>query len=202
MPKVIGITGGIATGKSTVLRLFGEFGAQTLSADDLAREVLARDGSAYHQTVEHFGDSILRPDGEIDRQALAAIVFADPDARAHINRITHPQIISAMQQAIDSFRKKPPAPDAVLALEIPLLVECGLESMVDKVVVVATEQAMQQSRLTYRSGLSAEDVERRIAAQMPIERKAEHADFVIWNNSSMEDLRRSCSALWHEIHLL
>lgn len=202
MPKVIGITGGIATGKSTVLRLFGEFGARTLSADDLARDVLAKDGPAYHQTIERFGEGILKPGGEIDRPALAAIVFSDSQARADLNGITHPHIISAMQQAIDGFRNAPPAPDAVMALEIPLLVECGLEGMVDEVVVVAAEHETQQSRLTNRKGLTAEEARQRIAAQMPIERKVERADRVIWNSGSIEDLRGSVHAVWDEIHLL
>lgn len=201
MPKVIGVTGGIATGKSTVTRMFAELGAETISADEFARLVLAKDGPAYRQTIEHFGEGITTPDGEIDRAALGAIVFSDPQALAALNDITHPHIISAMQDRIDRFRQHPPAPDAVMAAEIPLLIECELEGVVDEVVVVAAEPETQQCRLTSRSGLTAEEARRRIAAQMPIEHKIERADRVIWNSGSIDDLRGSVAAVWDEMHL-
>lgn len=201
MPKVLGITGGIATGKSTVLRMLGELGAETLSADDLAREVLAKGSEGYRETVERFGDAILTPDGEIDRPALAAIVFGDESARQVLNAITHPRIIAAIQRRIDEFRTKPPSPDAVLAVEIPLLIECGLEEIVDEVVVVAAEPATQVSRLTTRSRMSAEQARRRLAAQMPIESKIEHADRVIRNEGTMEELREAVRATWQDIGL-
>lgn len=202
MPKVIGITGGIASGKSTVLRLFGELGARVLSADDLARDVLAKGGPAHREAIERFGEGIVGLDGEIDRPTLGGIVFSDPTARADLNAITHPHIISAMQRGIDDFRSTPQEPGAVLAVEIPLLIECGLEGMVDEVVVVAAEPETQQSRLTSRSGLSAEQARQRIAAQIPIEHKVERADRVIWNNGSLEDLRALVHAAWDEMHLL
>lgn len=201
MPKVLGITGGIATGKSTVLRMLGELGAETLSADDLAREVLAKGSEGYRETVERFGDAILTPDGEIDRSALAAIVFGDESARQVLNSITHPRIIAAIQRRIDEFRTDPPSPDAVLAVEIPLLIECGLEEIVDEVVVVAAEPATQVSRLTTRSRMSAEEARRRLAAQMPIESKIEHADRVIRNEGTMEELREAVRATWQDIGL-
>jgi dephospho-CoA kinase len=202
MPKVIGVTGGIATGKSTVTRLFQELGALTLSADDIARDVLARDGAAYKETVERFGRGILQPDGEIDRAALGAVVFADSQARADLNELTHPHIISTIQAFIDRFRMAPPAPDSVMVVEIPLLMECGLQSIVDEVVVVAAEPQTQECRLTTRSNLTAEEARRRIEAQMPIELKVERADRVIWNTGSLDDLRDSVRAVWDEMHLL
>lgn len=201
MPKVLGITGGIATGKSAVLRMLKELGAQTLSADDLAREVLSRNTPAYRDAVARFGETIRTPDGEIDRAALGAIVFSDPEARKALNEITHPRIIALMQDRIDRFRTAPPAPDAVLAVEVPLLVECGLEGTVDEVVVVAAEPETQESRLTTRSGLSAEDARRRIASQMPMDRKIERADRVIRNDGSLGDLQESVRAMWDEFHL-
>jgi len=199
MPRVIGITGGIATGKSTVLRMFGELGAETLSADDLARQALAKGTEAYRETVERFGDGILTPDGEIDRSALGAIVFADESARQDLNAITHPRVISAIQRRIDEFRTNPPSPNAVLAIEIPLLVECGLEAIVDEVVVVSAEPATQVSRLTTRSRMSAEEARRRLAAQMPIERKIQHADRVIRNEGTLEELREAVRAAWEDV---
>lgn len=201
MPRVLGITGGIATGKSTVLRMLGELGAETLSADDLAREVLARGTEGYRETVERFGNGILTPDGEIDRSALGAIVFTDESARQVLNSITHPRIISAIQHRIDEFRRNPPSPNAVLAVEIPLLVECGLEGIVDEVVVVSAEPATQVSRLTTRSRMSVEEARRRLAAQMPIERKIERADRVIRNEGTLEELWEAVRAAWQDIGL-
>lgn len=202
MARVIGITGGVATGKSTVTRMFGELGAQMISADELARDVLAKGGAAYPDTIKRFGKGILAENGEIDRAALGSIVFSDPEARADLNAITHPHIIAAMRQAIDRFRKAPPAPDAVMVAEIPLLLECGLTEIVDEVLVVAAEPETQQCRLTTRSKLTAEEARRRIESQMRIEQKVERADRVIWNSGSIEHLREAVKAVWHEIHLL
>ena len=202
MPKVIGITGGIATGKSTVLRMFAELGAEVLSADDLAREVLAKGSDGYSETVERFGAGIVEADGEIDRCLLASIIFSDAEARRDLNDITHPRIIAAMNERIERFRAHPGAPDSVLAVEIPLLIECGLEATVDKVLVVAGEPATQVSRLTTRSDVSVAEANRRIAAQMQIERKIERADWVVYNDGSVESLESFVRAVWDEIHLL
>ena len=202
MQKVIGITGGIATGKSTVARMFAELGAEVLSADDLAREVLAKGSDGYSETVERFGEGICKADGEIDRCLLASIIFSDAEAIRDLNDITHPRIIAAMSERIERFRAHPNAPDCVLAVEIPLLIECGLEATVDKVLVVAGEPGTQVSRLTTRSGVSVAEAKSRIAAQMPIERKIERADWVIYNDGSVESLESSVRAVWDEIHLL
>lgn len=201
MARVLGITGGIGTGKSTVLQMLGELGAWTLSADVIAREVLAKGKPAYHQVVERFGEEILARDGGIDRPRLADIIFNDLQARRDLNDITHPIIIKQTQENIDRFRDNPPAPDAVLAVEIPLLIECGLEHIVDEVILVAAEQETQLCRLTKRSGISREEAHRRIAAQMPIEQKISHADRVIRNDGSLESLRADVKRVWDEIHL-
>ncbi len=179
--------------------MLGELGAETLSADDLARETLARGTEGYAETVERFGRDILQPDGEIDRAALGAIVFSDDAARQALNQITHPRIIAAMQRRIDSFRSDPPEPGSVLAVEIPLLVECGLEGMVDEVVVVSAEHETQVSRLTTRSCMRDEEARRRLAAQIPIGQKVERADRVIANEGTMEELRRSVGDAWEDI---
>lgn len=202
MAFVLGITGGIGTGKSTVLKMFAGLGAETLSADDIAREVLAKDSPAYYDTVEHFGKSILTPDTEIDRRALAEIIFHDPDARKTLESITHPRIITETQNRINRFRLNPPVPNAVLAVEIPLLIECGLDDIVDEVLVVAAEQVTQLNRLISRSGLTDEEAVRRINAQMPIEQKISRADRVIWNDGSLQLLESSVRRIWDEIRLL
>ncbi len=199
MVRVLGITGGIATGKTTVMKILGELGAATLSADDIAREVLSRCNPAYHEVVEHFGTGILQPDENINRELLARIIFDDPCARETLNKITHPRIIQRIKEHIDRFRDAPPKPDAVLAVEIPLLIECGLENMVDEVVVVAAEQDTQVGRLTSRSVISREEAVRRISAQMPIDEKVRRAKRVIWNDGSLEDLAESIERFWKEI---
>jgi dephospho-CoA kinase len=201
MPRVIGITGGIATGKSSVLAMLAELGAEVLSADEVAREVLAKGSEAYLEAIERFGESILKSNGEIDRAALGAIIFSDAQARSDLNDITHPPIIVRIRERIERFRANPPAAGSVLAVEIPLLVECGLEETVDAVLVVAAEHETQVSRLTRRRGVSVTEANRRIAAQMPIERKIECADWVIYNDGSLESLESSVRAVWGEIRL-
>lgn len=185
-----------------MLRLFADLGARTLSADDLAREVLAKGGAAYAATIARFGQGIVKPDGEIDRSILGEIIFADPDARRDLNDLTHPHIIAAMRERVERFRAHPPSTDAVLALEVPLLIECGLQGLVDEVLVVAAEPQTQESRLTKRSGVSIEHARSRMAAQMPIERKIERADRVVYNDGSLGLLEAAVRAIWDEIHLL
>jgi len=195
---VLGITGGIATGKSTVLGMLARLGALTLSADEIAREVLAKGGPAYRQVVERFGPAVVDPEAQIARSVLATVIFDDHKAREDLNRITHPHIIRSMKAHIDRFRASPPCPEAVLAVEIPLLIECGLEEMVDQVLLVAAEQDVQVGRLTNRSGVSREEALRRIASQMPMAAKIERADRVICNDGSMENLERKVRSFWRE----
>lgn len=202
MAYVLGITGGIGTGKSTALKIFGSLGAKTLSADDIAREMLSKGTSAYRDVLEHFGKEILREDGEIDRAKLGSIVFRDPEARAMLNDITHPRIVSQIEEKIREFRKDHQERGAVLAVEIPLLVECGLNTIVDEVLLIAAEQGTQLSRLTSRSGLSSEEALLRINAQMPMSEKTHHADRVIWNDGPIECLQRAVRGVWDEIRLL
>jgi len=199
VPLVLGITGGVASGKSTVLEMLGGLGAQTLSADDIAREVLSTSGPAYREVLDRFGPAIVDASGEIDRPALARIIFEDDEARRELNRITHPHIIERLKARIDRFRESYSGSDAVLAVEIPLLYECGLEKTVDRVLVVAAEQDLQARRLTTRSGVGRDEALRRIASQIPISEKILRSDYVIRNDGSIEDLRRKVESLWHEI---
>lgn len=202
MSRVIGITGGIATGKSTVLHMFAELGAEVLSADDLAREAIGKGGPAYAAVVKRFGQDIVAENGEIDRPRLAGIIFASAEARRDLNDLTHPYIISSIRERISRFRADPLSSSAILAVEIPLLFECGLDALVDEVIVVAAEPETQESRLTTRRGSSVDQAQSRIAAQMPMEQKIERADRVIWNNGSMESLEQSVRGVWDEIRLL
>lgn len=201
MAYVLGITGGIASGKSTVLKLFEALGAETLSADDLAREVLTKGGRGYDEVVACFGSGILDKGGEIDRRRLGEMVFADPKAREKLNSITHPLIIERLRQAVDEFRRRYPGRGSVLAVEIPLLFECGLEGLVDEVVVVAAEQATQLNRLTSVGGLSREQAEARIRSQMPIAEKIRRAGRVVYNDGEIQSLEEAVRRIWGEICL-
>ena len=201
MALVLGVTGGVGTGKSTVLGMLARLGAETVDADEIAHDVLARDTPAYQRVVERFGEQVLATDRQIDRSALGSIVFRDPDARKFLEDVTHPAIIARMQALIDGFRANPPSADAVLALEIPLLFECGLEDTVDQVMVVAAEQRTQVDRLTTGGAASREEALRRIAAQMPLAHKIDRADKVIWNDGMLQALECSVRAAWGEILL-
>lgn len=195
---MIGITGGIASGKSTVLEMLRQRGAETLSADDVARQVLSKGRPAYQEVLDRFGTAITDADGEIDRSVLAKIIFADEKARRDLNRITHPRIIQEIRAAIEGFRKCSKG-TSVLAIEIPLLYECGLECIVDYVVVVAAEQGIQVHRLTTRTGITPEEAIRRINSQLPMSEKVRKADFVVWNNGNLQDLEEAVDDLWRRL---
>lgn len=202
MAFVLGITGGIGTGKSTVLKMFGELGAETLSADVIAREVLEKGTEAFSEVIRWFGRDVVAENGEIDRLLLAKRIFSDSKARKDLDSITHPKIISQLEERISLFREAHKAPGSVLAVEVPLLIECGLERKVDKVLVVAAEQGTQVSRLTSRSEISEMEAKERIAAQIPLESKIARADWVVWNDGSLENLKHKVEIIWDEIRLL
>ncbi|MCE5323445.1 dephospho-CoA kinase [bacterium] len=201
MAYVIGITGGIGTGKSTVLGMLSELGARVLSADNVAKQILDIDEPAYREVCERFGDDVLLADGQINRSALGRIVFSDSKARADLDAITHPRIIEKINRTIEEYRKDP-GDDKVFAIEIPLLMECNMEYMLDEVIVVAAEQETQIHRLTSRSGISHDEALRRIDSQMPMDIKVRRADRVIRNDADLVNLRKSVEDVWYEILLL
>lgn len=190
MAAVIGVTGGIGSGKSTVVGMFGDLGAETASADKIARDVLSPGQPAVWEAVKLFGKEIVGPGGEIDRRKLSERIFADAEARRNLDNITHPRIIARLDEIIKDFRTRRGAcKDAVLAVEIPLLFECGLENAVDIVVVTAAEQETLLNRLMSRSKLSREAALLRLSAQLPLSEKIERADCVIWTDRGLEQTR-------------
>ena len=192
---VIGVTGGIGTGKSTVLAILSDLGAVTLSADEAAREVVASGTDGLRRVTEAFGPELIRGDGSLDRVSLANIVFADPAARKRLDEITHPLIIELLRRRIDDARRSNP-PRAVIAVEVPLLYEAGMESWFDQVIVVSVPAATQAVRLQARGEMSEGDAHARIDAQMPLAEKEARADFVIANTGDVSSLRRSVEELW------
>ncbi|WP_164216799.1 dephospho-CoA kinase [Virgibacillus sp. YIM 98842] len=181
MTLVIGLTGSIASGKSTVSLMFDEFDIPVIDADKLSREVVRPGEEAYKKIVEAFGEKILREDLTLDREALGQIVFADEVKRNTLNQIVHPAVRESMLMKRDAYvkdRKK------CVVLDIPLLFESKLTHFVDKTLVVYVDESVQLERLMERNGYSNEEAMQRISAQIPVKEKAELADRVIDNNGS------------------
>ncbi|MEW5734980.1 MAG: dephospho-CoA kinase [Thermodesulfobacteriota bacterium] len=198
---IVGITGSIGTGKSTVSKMFGEMGAVVIDYDLLAREAVLPGRPAYNAIVKRFGASFLSPDGTIARDKLGDLVFRDPDARRDLNAIVHPEVFTAdLSLTRDVLARNP---QAVIVKEIPLLTQIGIDpkSLVDKVVVVSACRATQIARVCGR-GFTPEQAEERVASQAPIQETEGFADFVIQNDGSLEDtraqVRRVYSALAEE----
>jgi dephospho-CoA kinase len=182
---VFGLTGGIGSGKSTVAARFRERGLPIIDADELAREVVRPGSTGLSEIVESFG-SVLDARGALDRSKLASIVFADADARARLNAITHPRV---RDLAVERTLALNQAGEPLACYEVPLLVESGLTEALRPLVVVATSVATQLARTLARGGTTEDDARARIAAQMPLTEKAKLADFVIDNEGTLEELR-------------
>ena len=195
---VIGITGGIATGKSQVTGLFASKGATTFSADEAARAVLNKNGPALQEIAQAFGSDTLRPDGQLNRAALARVVFQDPKARETLNRIMHPPIRRLLRDQIEAAQDDLP-PGSVIAVEIPLLFENNLQAWFERIVVVTTSETVQIARLRARDGLSEVEARKRLAAQWPLAEKVARADDVIVNEGTQEDLAQAVDALWKRL---
>ncbi|MBF2053453.1 MAG: dephospho-CoA kinase [Candidatus Sericytochromatia bacterium] len=184
----IGLTGGIASGKSTVTELLQAAGALILDADLLAHELMQPEGPAYAEILTAFGPDILQPDGQIDRQKLGAHVFENPAALARLNACVHPHVHAALRARSQSLASAAAQADKnwLLISAIPLLYENKLESLFDKVLVVYCSENQQMQRLMARNQLSENAARQRIAAQLPIESKKARADAVIDNSGTLE----------------
>lgn len=190
---ILGLTGGIATGKSTVAKMLVELGAAHVDADSLAREAVAVGEPAWRAIADYFGPSVFREDGSLDRKALAGLVFSDPQALAALNAITHPPIIALARKRLDEARS---GGALVCVLEAPLLYESGLDSEVDLTVVVTASEATQLARLLTREQLTEEEARLRVRAQLPLEEKVRRADFCIDNDGPLPGTRRQVQDLW------
>ncbi|KRT75669.1 MAG: CoaE, dephospho-CoA kinase, dephospho-CoA kinase [Armatimonadetes bacterium CSP1-3] len=200
MARVIGLTGGLASGKSTVAALFRELGAVVISADAIARDVVEPGTEAYQEILEAFGSEALTADGRIDRPRLAARIFADPAARARLNEITHPHIRARIAEAVRRLQAELRA-DALIILEIPLLLDTAPRGAyaLEAVIVVTADEATQIERLRRRDGVTEEEARRRLLAQRPLAEKVAEADWVIDNSGSPEETRRQVESLWRRL---
>jgi len=189
---ILGITGGIATGKSSVAKIFRELGAAVLSADELAREVAAPGSPLLARLAERFGAAVLRDDGGLDRPALAAVIFADPQARRDLDGLMHPAIAALAQARLRELAASAP----LVVYEAPLLFEAGAEGRVDAVLVVVADEETQLRRLMARDGFDEGAARARIAAQMPLAEKVRRADYVIDNSRSPEAVEQAVRELF------
>lgn len=189
----VGLTGGIASGKSTVSRMLGELGVPVIDADLLAREAVAPGSAALGAIAEAFGEEVLAVEGGLNRARLGEIVFADPGKRKILEGILHPLIIAEQDRRLDALEAAGAAPLAVV--DAAVMIESGSWRRFDAIVVVACEEAQQISRLRRRGGMSEEEARRRVAAQMPLGEKVRYADHVIDNRGSVAEARRQAEAL-------
>ena len=190
--RVLGLTGGIGSGKSTVAEMFAELGAEIIDADRLARDVVEPGQPALDEIVTRFGSGILLADGRLDRHQLGRLIFADAAARADLDAITHPRIRERMEAAVTARRDR----KGVLILDIPLLYENARTQLVEEAIVVWVDPPTQVRRLIERGGLTAEEIRQRIAAQMPLDEKRALADYVIDNRGSKDATRRQVEAIY------
>jgi dephospho-CoA kinase len=194
---VIGLTGNFGTGKTTVSQILAELGAVIIDADKLGHGLLQPDAETYGEIVAAFGKSILKPNGEIDRNKLGKLVFADAAALSRLNRILHPRIYEIAERKVEEYRQ---AGIRVVVLEAALLIEAdGLKHLVDQVWVTTAPEATILRRLKSERGLKEEQVLARLQAQMSSEEKAKRADVVINTDCSLNELRKRVTELWHNL---
>ena len=184
----VGLTGSIAVGKSFVLGILAELGCRVLDADMTAREAVAPATPGLHAVVSAFGNEIVREDGTLDRARLAAIVFSDEAKRLLLNSILHPFIIAAQDEQLQRWQAE--APQSIAVVDAALMIESGGYLRFDKLIVVHCRPDVQLDRLISRDGLSPQEAEKRIAAQMPQDEKMRHADFLIDTSDGFESARR------------
>jgi dephospho-CoA kinase len=194
---LVGLTGGIATGKSTVDAALRELGAHIIDADVLAREVVEPGEPALAEIVAEFGPGVLGPDGRLDRKALGAIVFADPDRRRKLEAMTHPRIRERFQQQIDALAAEHFR--GLVFFDAPVMIESGNYRNMDRLVVVITDEPTQIARLMARDGIDRDEALRKIRSQMPLAEKAKLADYIIDNSGDRAATRASTARVFHAL---
>jgi dephospho-CoA kinase len=194
--KLVGLTGGIASGKSTVATMLRELGAKIINADDLARAIVQPGKEAWKEIVAAFGTEVLRPDRAIDREKLRTTIFQDAAARKRLDSITHPRIRALAQARAQELAAKGAA---IVIYEAPLLFENEAHLWLRPVILVACDDFLQRRRLKARDRLNDAEIEQHIKAQMPLSEKRTLADFVIENNGDLEDLKKQVKEVWTKL---
>ena len=196
----VGLTGGIASGKTTVAAILRELGCHLLEADKIAHQLIEPGGTAYNEVVREFGRGILTPEGLVDRKKLGAIVFAEPGRLARLNAIVHPPVLTEQTRQLAEIEKADP--HAIAVVEAALLIEAGFDSRLDYLIVTWSTPEQQLARLTESTlgrGLTIEQAKQRIAAQMPVEHKRKKADAVIDCSGTIEHTRAQVIALFAKL---
>jgi dephospho-CoA kinase len=194
---IVGLTGGVASGKTAVSRVLREEGAYIIDADQIARELVQPHKPAWNELVRAFGKEILQEDGSIHRRKLADKVFADTEQRKVLNQILHPRIKEEMDRRTKEIGQKDP--EAIVVIDAPLLVELGVYRKVDQLIVITSTQMQQMERLKERDGRSPEEALRLFSSQMPVEEKVKLADFVIRNEGSLEETKKRAKEVFKEL---
>ena len=193
---IVGLTGGIATGKSLVAGELKRCGAAVIDADRISREVVEPGKPAYNDIVKEFGPGIIQPDGTVDRKALGNIVFCDPVALDRLNSITHPRIRERIREEAGRLSA---GGDAIVVLDIALLIEMGVRYEVEKIIVVYCDDEQQVQRLMERDNLTRVEAQKRLSCQMDIKEKLKYADYVIDNSGPMDKTIEQARALYGEL---
>jgi len=194
--KVIGLTGGIGSGKSAVSQFLAELGAAIIDADELGHEAFKPGTEAQREVVAAFGKQIVTANGAIDREKLGTIVFSNSEALARLNQIMHPRIYDMVKAQLEEYRRQEAG---VVVLEAPLLLEAGWTSLVDEVWVTIASEATVLKRLRERSGLSEQESLARIHSQSPSEERVRHANVVIDTGGTLDELKAKIKELWPKL---
>jgi len=194
--KVIGLTGGIGSGKSTVSQFLAELGAVIIDADKVGHEVFKPNTEVWHEVVAVFGKQIIAANGTINRKKLGAIVFGNSEAQAQLNQIMHPRIHDMVKTQLEEYRRQGVV---VVVLEAPLLLEAGWTPLVDEVWVTVVSEATVLKRLRERTGLSERESLARIRSQLPTEKRVRHADVVIDTDCALAELKAKIRELWQRL---
>lgn len=191
---VIGLTGGIGTGKTLVSNILKELGAAIVNADLLGHEVYKPDTEGWQEVVESFGDGLLTPDREVDRKKLGAIVFSDPEAMSRLNAITHPKIYRMVEERVNELDNQG---TKVAVVEAALLIEAGWTPVANEIWVTTSSEGKVIERLKSRNNLDEDAIRARIRSQMPQDERVAYADVIIENNESLEELGKQIQQLWN-----
>jgi len=194
---IVGLTGGVATGKTAASQALKEEGAYIVDADQIARDLVQPDKPAWNEIVRAFGKEILQEDRSIHRKELADKVFADPEQRKVLNQVLHPRIKEEIARRARQIVQKDP--EAIVVIDAPLLVELGMHRHVDRLIVVTSTQTQQIERLKKRDGRSTEEALGLLSSQMPVQEKAKLADFVVRNEGSLEEMKKRAKEVFKEL---
>ncbi len=194
---VVGLTGGIASGKSTVSQIFDRAGAVVIDADRIARQVVEPGNPAWNEIRAQFGRQVCKPDGTLDRERLGDMVFHQNHLRRQLEAIIHPRVRSQMDETLGKLALS--RPDSVVVLDVPLLLETGMDKGLDEVIVVYAPAAVQYRRLMLRNGFSADQAQARIDAQMPMTQKRSRATLVIDNSGDLAETEKQTMAIYRDL---